>query len=354
MGSSRSLEQTYRRFGEVDAAKTSPLYERVAIAFSESEDAMLAVRAAPRRKRQPALILAALHDLALAGRAPALAAAYAARDGDAAADAAIETLVRMTDWVAATAARRRTRTDETGRCAVIHPGIVEAAHRVGATEVGLIDVGCSAGLSLDVDRVHIVYSNGQSVGDPTSPVQMTASIVGPGRIPTGAIPPVVTRIGIDLDPLDVTDPDDRRWLRACLWPGQPERDARLVAEMTLAAAAPPLLLRGDGVELVLDAISRVPMDALPVVITTWALSTFAFESRLRFVDRLAEAAAGRPVAWVSAEGVGVGPGIPTLGDRPASGHSIIGLAMFDRKQVRVEAVGRCWSRGSSLTWLAGS
>ena len=40
------------------------------------------------------MILAALHDLALAGRAPALAAAYAAADGDAAAGAAIDTLLQ--------------------------------------------------------------------------------------------------------------------------------------------------------------------------------------------------------------------------------------------------------------------
>ena len=275
-------------------------------------------------------------------------------DGEAAAAAAIDTLVGMTDSVAAIAGRRTTRTDETGRCAVLHPAVAEAAGRMGASGVGLIDVGCSAGLSLDVDRVHIVYDNGQSAGDPTSPVQMSASIIGPRRIPTGTIPRVVTRIGIDLDPLDVTDADDRRWLRACLWPGQRERDARLVAEMTLAATAAPLLLRGDGVDLLPDAISRVPTDALAVVSTTWAISQFALERRFRFVDRLAEAAAGRPVAWVSAEGVGVAPGIPTFGDRPASGHSIIGLALFDRREVRVEAVGRCWSRGSALMWLAGS
>jgi hypothetical protein len=39
------------------------------------------------------VILAALHDLALAGRAPGLAAAYAAADGDVAAGAAIGTLL---------------------------------------------------------------------------------------------------------------------------------------------------------------------------------------------------------------------------------------------------------------------
>jgi len=79
----------YWHFGEVDAAGTSPLYERVAVALSESGEALPAIEAAPARKRHPTVILAALHDLALAGRAPALAAAYAAADGDAAAEAAI-------------------------------------------------------------------------------------------------------------------------------------------------------------------------------------------------------------------------------------------------------------------------
>jgi len=159
---------------------------------------------------------------------------------------------------------------------------------------------------------------------------------------------------VDLDPVDVTDADDARWLRACLWPDQPERVARLEAEMALAATAPPLLLQGDAVEVLPDAFARVPADALPVVTTTWALSHFPLESRLRFLHRLDEAAAGRAVAWVSAEGVGVAPAIPTLGDRRASGHSIIGLAVFDRSALRAEATGRCWSQGRLLAWLADS
>jgi hypothetical protein len=58
------------------------------------------------------------------------------------------------------------------------------------------------------------------------------------------------------------------------------------------------------------------------------------------------------VAWVSAEGVGVAPTIPTLGDRPASGHSIIGVAVFYGSSRDAEPVGRCWSKGRLLSWLA--
>ena len=303
MPRARTLAQVYRHFGEVDAAGTSPLYERVAVALSESEEALRAIEAAPSRKRHPTVILAALHDLALAGHAPALAAAYAAADGDAAASAAIDTLLRMTDAVAAVAVRRPARSDETGHGAVLYPAIAEAARRVGANAVGLIDVGCS---------------------------------------------------GVDLDPVDVTDADAARWLRACVWPGQPERVATLEAEMALAATAPRLLLRGDAVEVLPDAFTQMPAGALPVVTTTWALSHFPLERRLRFLHRLGDAAAGRAVAWVSAEGVGVAPAIPTFGDRRASGHSIIGLAVFGQSALRAEAIGRCRSQGRLLAWLAGS
>jgi hypothetical protein len=348
----RTLAQVYRRFGELGAAEASPLYARVAVALSESEEALRAIESAPARKRHPTVILAALHDLALAGRAPALAAAYAAADGDAAAPAAIDTLLGMTDAVVAIAARRETRINETGRCAVLYPAVAEAARRAGADAVGLIDVGGAAGLNLIVDRVGITYSNGQSLGDASSPVQLSSSIVGERPVPTRVIPAVVARVGVDLDPVDVTDADDVRWLRACVRPDQPEQSARLEAALALAATAPPLLLRGVAVEVMPDAFARVPADVLPVVITTWALSRLPLESRLRFLHRLDEAAADRAVAWVSAEGVGVAPAIPTLGDRRAFGHSTIGLAVLDRSALRAEAIGRCWSQGRWLAWLA--
>ena len=348
----RTLAQAYRRFGEVDAAGSSPLHAHVAVALGASAEALRAIEAAPARSRQPAVILAALHDLALAGHAPALAAAYAAADGDAAVRAAVETLVRRTDAVLAVAARRPVLPDEAGHGAVLYPLLTEAARRTGASAVGLIDVGRAAGLNLTVDRVGITYGNGQTLGDPSSPVQLSARVVGDRPLPERAMPEVAARIGVDRDPVDVTDAEAVRWLRACVPPDQPERAARLDAELAVAAADPPLLLRGDPVELLADAVAHVPADALPVVTTTWALSRIPLERRLRFLHRLDEAAAGRAVAWVSAEGVGVAPAIPTLGDRRASGHSILGLAVFDGPELRAEAVGRCWSHGSVLAWLA--
>lgn len=342
----------FRRFADGDVGGRSPMYARVAGALSESDEALRVVEAVPARGRRPAVILAALHDLALAGRAPELAAAYAEGDADGAARAAVRTLLRMSDSVVDLAGRRTVRVGETGRCAVLYPAIAEAAGRAGADKVGLIDVGCSAGLNLNVDRVGITYSDGRKLGDPSSPVQQTCSVVGDRSVPNRVVPEVVARVGIDLDPVDVTDADDARWLRACVPPDQREEAARLDAEMALLAAEPPELLRGDAVEVLPDALGRVPEDALPVVITTWRLSRFSLESRLRFLHRLSDAVSARAVAWVSVEGVGVAPAVPTFGDRRASGHSIIGLALFGHASLNVESLGRAWSRGRLLSWVA--
>ncbi|SNS33904.1 hypothetical protein SAMN04488107_2275 [Geodermatophilus saharensis] len=348
----RPLADAYRRFA-ADAG-TSPLSARVAGALGGSPEALRALAALPARRRRPPVVLAALHDLALAGRAPALAAAYVSGDGEAAAAGAVDTLLGAADAVAATAARRPVLSDEAGHPAVLYPALAEAARRAGAGAVGLVGVGRPAGLDLLVDRVGVSYGDGRFLGDPSSPVQVSARVVGDRAVPARSLPPVVARVCVDADPLDGTDPDGVRWLRACLPPDRPERRAELDAQLALAGTDPPVPVRGDVAEVLPDAVARVPTGALPVVVTAWSLARLRPERRLHFLHRLDEAAAGRPVAWVSVEGVGVAPGVPTLGDRPASGHSTIGVTVAGRSARQAEAVGRCWQRGRVLSWLVDS
>ena len=98
---------------------------------------------------------------------------------------------------------------------------LRAGHLLGADAIGMVDVGCSAGLNLTVDRVGITYDNGQSLGDKLSP----SNCAGIDRRRPAPFPWTLAdtsrswhRIGIDRDPIDVTDPDDVRWLHACLSP----------------------------------------------------------------------------------------------------------------------------------------
>ena len=58
-------------------------------------------------------------------------------------------------------------------------------------------------------------------------------------------PPVAWRVGVDLAPVDASDPGDARWLRACLWPDQPARQERLAAALAVAREHPVEVRRGD-------------------------------------------------------------------------------------------------------------
>jgi hypothetical protein len=347
-----SLAEAYRHFATTDVKGASPLYEVVAAAIADSPDALGVVESAPAAKRHPTVILASLHDQVLQGHAPDLAEAFAARDLDAAGPAAVDALVARAESIVATATARQTQTNETGRGAVLYPAIAEAARRVGADAVGLVDVGCSAGLNLHVDRAGVTYAGGPTLGDPASPLQLHCEVVGDTAVPATAMPPVVARVGIDLDPIDLGNADDVRWLHACLWPDQPERITRLDAAIALAAQQPSQLLQGNALEVLPDAAALVPDGALVVVTTTWALAYFELGDRLRFLRRLDEIAAARPVAWVSGEAVGIAPGVPTMGDSRLSAHSLVGLAVGHGRRFEAETLGRCHPHGRWLEWLA--
>ncbi|MEE3850149.1 DUF2332 domain-containing protein [Gordonia sp. LSe1-13] len=350
MQARRSESDRLRRYG-AEVTESSPISARIADALSESDEALRVIRSVPAGHRDPALVLAVLHHLALTGRAADLAAAIDIGDPDAAAAAAVRIVIRQADAVVATAAHRALLTMRTAVCAVLYPVLAEAAHRMGADDIGVIDVNPGVGLNLHTDRVAITYSTGESLGNSASRVRIDCRVVGQNALPTRTLPRVVARVGIGKDIVDMADPDEVLWLRACVPPDQDEPADQLDAAVAVAAAEPPVVLRGDVLDVVDDAIDEVPVAALPIVTTTWALSDLALESRLRWLQRLTDIAARRPIAWVSVEGVGVAPSIPTMGDRRASGHSIIGLTMLGSSDLRSQAVGRCWTRGRVMSWL---
>jgi hypothetical protein len=96
--------------------------------------------------------------------------------------------------------------------------------------LALLDVGASAGLCLYPDRYSYRYGDHQiGAGDPLLECAAT------GMKPPARLPEVVWRAGLDLNPLDVTDPADLMWLDALIWPEHAHRRARLAARAPGAA-----------------------------------------------------------------------------------------------------------------------
>ena len=80
--------------------------------------------------------------------------------------------------------------------------------------------------------------------------------------------------GVDLAPVDASDPADARWLRACLWPDQTARQARLAAALAVAREHPVDVRRGDALDVLPELIAEAPADALVCVFHTAVLIYF--------------------------------------------------------------------------------
>ena len=275
----------YRNF-TTDAAAESPVYSALAAAVAVDRDVLRFLTSLPPGKRQPTLLFAALRFL---GDVP--------EDGRALHDRVVDDGDRLRDTMLA----RATQTNEPARCAALLPALAGIEG-----PLGLVEVGTSAGLCLYPDRYGYEY-DGRPVG-PRSEVRLRCTTSGPFPMPE-RLPTVVTRIGIDLNPLDVTDPGDLAWLRALVWPGpvEAERLQRLRGAAAVAAQEPPTLLAGDLVERLPEALALVPDGATPVVLHTAVLPYLPDAHRERFVDLVRSL----PVRWVAQEGAGMVPGTGT-------------------------------------------
>jgi hypothetical protein len=183
-------------------------------------------------QRLPMLLLAAVHHEVLRE-----GAAYPAG-----ADAFAAYVEEHADAVRESLATRRTQTNEVGRAAFLLPCLAHLPE-----PLTLIEVGASAGLNLNLDRYAYRYGD-RTIGE--SAVLLEPELRGPAP-PVERIPQIASRIGVDLAP--APDPD---WLRACVWPDQPERLARLDAALQIAAEHPPEVVQGDALTLLPQLIDE--------------------------------------------------------------------------------------------------
>jgi hypothetical protein len=283
------VSRRYQRFADVEARGRSPLYERWARAIAADPAVLAFLAALPEPKRQPNLLFAATRRLV------GLPAGYAELRA-----VVLERRAELTDLVLT----RRTQTNEPARCATLLPVLAALPQ-----PLALLEVGASAGLTLLPDRYGYDYG-GQTLspGDPAAPV-LRCRPRGPVPVPD-ALPQVVWRAGIDLDPLDVTDPDDLAWLRCLIWPGEPDRQERLEAAAAVARRDPPRIVRGDLVDDLAALAAEAPTHATLVVFHSAVLVYVEPDRRREFAD-----AVGRlDAVWLSNEAPGVLGG---LVDEPA-------------------------------------
>jgi len=236
---------------------------------------------------------------------------------------------------------RSTQTNEVARCAalVLALGLVPQP-------VALIEVGASAGLCLLPDRYRYVFGDttlGDTVlGHGDAGLRIDVELGRPAPIPN-RLADISWRRGIDLNPLDVTEPSDVAWLQACIWPEHQRRRRRLDTAVAIAAENPPRIVRGDLLDSIGSVLDEAPDDATKVVVHSAVLSYVGSAQRRDFAELLA---ARDDVTWFSNEAPGVIGTVRSPDESPRSPDAFL-LA-----QDGVTPLASTDPHGSWIDWLA--
>ena len=179
------------------------------------------------------------------------------------------------DFLRRFVSEQRVQTNEVQRCWALLPCFLEAARRLDASTVDLIELGTSAGLLLLWDQYHYRYDAGEW-GPEDAALELSAEERGrvPGELLARELL-VRDRVGLDLEPVDVTTDEGALLLRSFVWADRIERIERLDRAIDALRAdsagdrpgrlrrAPPGLLerrRADALTIVLQIAAAGYLD----------------------------------------------------------------------------------------------
>jgi hypothetical protein len=348
------LADVWTYFADTSCGTYSPLYDRVCRTVAASDDVLALIAQAPPRGHQPNVLLAAVHYLLLGGVDHPLARVYAGTSDADVGPLFVDFCIAYRAPLLELLASRHTNTNEVGRSALLGCALTDVARRLGGP-LALVDVGCSAGLNLYCDRYLLDYGSAGRTGPDDARVSIECDVIDARPPIEPTLPAIAARVGIDLDPVDLDDDDESRWLLACVWPDTHRLPRTRLALEEVRRAQPPIV-RGDAVETVSEVVSGLPADAVAVVTTTWSLAYLSPERRIGFREALAETSRRRPIAWISADSRGVvdlfsGTEVPS--DPQGMEASILGLGVFRDGAVDAELLAFVHPHGNWIDWRAG-
>jgi len=278
-GNENAVRKRYRTFAQYEAKGVSPLYEELARSVAEDKSSIEFLMSLPQAKQQPNLLLAAVRKhcgVAANGRE------------------FLSFLLANQDAVRTTMLAKSTQTNEPARCASLLPVLSQI---VGP--IAVLEVGAAAGLCLYPDRYGYSYGSHQILPRQNAGLAPCFTCEASDNTPMPkALPDVVWRAGIDLNPLSVASKDDTGWLEMLIWPEQKVRLDNFRRAVSVAQMEPPQLFKGDLIATLSEVAKSAPLNATLVVFHTAVLAYVAEQEKR---DQFMETVTCLDATWISNE-----------------------------------------------------
>ncbi|MEH3040459.1 MAG: DUF2332 domain-containing protein [Sphingomonas paucimobilis] len=306
MADEPTTRDAFRQQAAFCAAMDAPITARVCTALADalSRDSETGRRTLdwpgePIPDALPLRLVGGLHALARTGIDPELTALFA---GEGEPQATLHRVLIEHDAALLRWLDGPPQTNEPMRSGVLMAGLLEVANRHGP-QLELLEIGSSAGLNLLIDRYRFDLG-GVTVGPEDAPVTIRPDWRGP---PPPAVPLRIDRVrGVDIQPLDATDPAVATRLSGYIWADQPERQVRLTAAIAMQRARAVDLVQGDAVEWLRARLAEPQAPGVTRVLMHSVVWQYLGDARRAAITATmeqgaAQATPDRPLAWVRME-----------------------------------------------------
>ncbi len=259
----------------------------------------------PRKDALGLRLAGALHHAVLSGASLELAAVYPKGTSDWDMDAVWPVAQA---WFAAHLSHTKQfiqsppQTNETRRSIILLPGFLKIAAAFGQP-LHLLELGASAGLNQNWDQFNYETASWSRTG--ASDVTIRTDWRAPVPEHLNADLKIASRAACDLNPLDLSDPDQALRLKCYTWADQKERLDRLDAAIRLAGRNKTHVEQGDAVTWIADKLRHRPTSGVTVVYHSVFLIYPPREVIAEIMQTIRAAGAAAtpeaPVAWLSYE-----------------------------------------------------
>lgn len=260
----KEIVERFIRFADNESVGSSRLYEILAREVAENEWLLSLCEEIPDGQPVPNLLFGAVHELVLQHQSDELAMYYLSvtKNPKQPDDVFPFFLTFCHTYEAEIRKRLMTRlvqTNEIQRCSYLYPIFMRIQQQT-KLPLGLLEIGTSAGLQLFVDQYAYEYNDVPL--DPTNASSVNISVSVESKEPfhlEATIPlDIGTRLGIDLNVIDLKDEAERSWMNALIWPEHETRRQMLDAAIQEVDFDKVTLVEGDGVSILQELTTRIP------------------------------------------------------------------------------------------------
>lgn len=295
------LKNWFRIFADNECKEVSPFYYSLSNKISLSDELIDIASYCKQGQPMPNLFFAAVHYLLICNPSQELAKYYPSLKSDYLKNLPfqlfIEFCLKHKEAIIEIEQTKIVQTNALNRTAYLMPIL---SNLFGNKEISIVDIGSSAGLTLNMDKYEYHYNNKYSFGKSSVIIQ---SEIRKGTLPKFNNPVILkNKIGIDQNPLNLTIIENEKWLKALVWADLNERFNKLSNAINIAKNNPITLLKGSDTNFFKNVIQSQHKELPLVVYHTHTLYQFSQKKREEFWDMIDTVGKKRDLTYIAVEG----------------------------------------------------